>query len=88
MLKIYKDIKNMKMTSRQCKAARSLLGWNQDDLAGYSCLGTATVRIFESPNNTTTQQKSTMKLLLDAFNKAGILFSEEDGAGVYLQANK
>ena len=40
------------LTPRLCKAARALLGWRQEELAEYSCVGLGLVRHFEAEART------------------------------------
>ena len=60
------------MTPKQCRAARALLGWNQESLARAAGCSVLTVRNFEKgrralmPNN--------RQAIVDAFAKAGIEF--------------
>jgi transcriptional regulator with XRE-family HTH domain len=63
--------------SRQIKAARALLDWSQDDLAGVADLSIATIRKLElgdiSPRRKTTQR------VRQAFEDAGLEFIDPAG---------
>ena len=79
------------ITPAQCRAARSLLDWKQEDLAERSALGIVTIRQFEGRK--TTPRRSTLKLLQDTFEEAGIVFiaagegtEPADGPGVRLRS--
>jgi transcriptional regulator with XRE-family HTH domain len=67
------------MTPAQCRAARGLLDWTQDDLAAKSRASVVTVRNFE--NEKSTPQTGTMVLLEQAFAEAGVEFIDENGGG-------
>jgi transcriptional regulator with XRE-family HTH domain len=65
------------LKSRQIKAARALLDWSQEDLAGHSNLSIATIRKLElghlSPRGKTSQA------IRRAFEHNGLEFVEPDG---------
>ena len=67
----------------QIRAARALLGWHQEDLSKASGVGTATIRRMEKSNRTITGYVSTLVRIQAAFEKAGILFIDDDDAGGY-----
>ena len=67
------------ITPTLSRAARVLLGWNQDDLAEHSSVGINTIRMFEGSKS--KPHKSTVRLLTETFEKAGIEFIEENGGG-------
>ena len=71
------------ITSAQCRAARSLLSWTQEDLAKKSVVGLNTIRKFEGGK--TSPHSSTLKLLRDAFEAVGIEFTDDNGIGVKLK---
>jgi DNA-binding transcriptional regulator YiaG len=72
------------MTPAQCRAARGLLHWSQDDLARAADIGVATVRNFE--NERSAPQRSSLKLMRQAFEAAGVeLIDNGDGPGVRLR---
>ena len=58
------------MTNIQCKAARALLGWSQDELARKSLVTRGTVCNFE--RGISTPNTSTLHLIKGALEKAGI----------------
>jgi transcriptional regulator with XRE-family HTH domain len=70
----------------QAKAARLLLGWSQDALAGAACVSTSSVKTFEygkklpSPNI-----RSAIQLALEA---ASVIFGEENGEGAGVSLRK
>jgi DNA-binding XRE family transcriptional regulator len=60
------------MLPAQCRAARGLLRWNQDDLADAAAVSTVTVRNFE--NEKSTPQRATIEVMRRAFEAAGVEF--------------
>ena len=76
---------------RQIRAARSLLGWRQEELSKASGVGTATIRRIENGGSPISGNISTVMRIQRAFEKAGILFIGEDeigGMGVRLAKKK
>lgn len=69
----------MTLTAAQCRAARALIAWSQDDLADASKVAKATIANFEtgkrSPYDRTLVD---MKAALEA---AGVEFIPENGGG-------
>jgi transcriptional regulator with XRE-family HTH domain len=70
------------ITASQCRAARGLLNWTQQQLADVAHIGVATVRLFESEAIDT--RRSTLALLRQAFELAGVEFTNGDQPGVRL----
>lgn len=70
------------ITPSQCRAARALLDWSQQDLAEAAKIGNATIRNFEAAR--TEPQHATLDVLRRTLEKAGVMFVEADehGAGV------
>jgi transcriptional regulator with XRE-family HTH domain len=60
------------MLPKQCRAARGLLNWTQQDLAIRACVGLSTVKNFESKLRATTQ--ANIDAMRQAFEDAGIEF--------------
>ena len=71
------------ITAAQCRAARALLKWNQRELAARANIGVSTIRTFET--NVTTPYQTTLGILKETFEKAGIEFIDDDGLGVKLK---
>jgi transcriptional regulator with XRE-family HTH domain len=65
------------MKAMQCRAARGLLDWTQDDLAREAGVSALTIRNFEGGR--TMPNPATMTVLRLAFEKAGIEFLDDDG---------
>lgn len=65
----------------QCRAARALLEWTQQDLAEAAEIGNATIRNFESGKS--LPQSATLRILVQALQAAGVDFiDDERGEGV------
>lgn len=72
------------ITPAQCRAARGLLRWSQEDLAARSEVGLSTIKKFEA-EMTAAPHKSTLKVLCQTFQAAGIQFTDDNGIGVKLK---
>jgi transcriptional regulator with XRE-family HTH domain len=72
----------LKISIRQIKAARSLLGWSQDDLAEKSGVSKPTIGRLESQDGETVGgRQETGATLVAALEKAGVEFIAENGGG-------
>jgi transcriptional regulator with XRE-family HTH domain len=79
------------LQTAQIRAARALLGWNQDDLAKASKVSIATIRRVEAQQGPMMGYVSTLIGIQSAFENAGIRFLDSDaegGIGVRLAAPK
>jgi transcriptional regulator with XRE-family HTH domain len=74
------------MLPEQCKAARSLLGMTQPQLAEASGLGLSTVVDFERDRRTVSPEA--VQAMRDALKRAGVIFVEENGAGPGVRLKK
>ncbi len=74
------------ITASQCRAARGLLGWTQQELADSARIGVATVRLFEAQNART--RAATLAVLKQALEAAGVEFIEENGGGPGVRLRK
>jgi transcriptional regulator with XRE-family HTH domain len=70
----------------QCRAARGLLDWSQQDLADHAGLGIVTVRQIEA--GTTEPRRATLVVLKQAFERAGVDFIDENGGGPGVRLRK
>lgn len=61
----------------QCRAARGLLGWTQQQLGTEAEVSPSTVKFFEGDKKTTHPR--TVEALRRAFEAAGVEFLERDG---------
>ena len=64
----------------QCRAARGLLDWNQQDLAREAGVGVVTIRQLEAGIN--QPRRATLVVIRHALEAAGIEFIEDNGGGV------
>jgi transcriptional regulator with XRE-family HTH domain len=74
------------ITASQCRAARGLLNWTQQQLADAARIGVATVRLFES--EATETRHATLAVIRHAFELAGVEFIDENGGGPGLRLKK
>jgi len=74
------------VTAAQCRAARGLLDWSQQDLADHAGLGIVTVRQIEA--GTTEPRRATLVVLRQAFDRAGVDFIDENGGGPGVRLRK
>lgn len=76
----------MVMIPEQCRAARSLLSWTMQDLAGAAEGSPDTVRRFEDGE---TLKPETVARLQRALERGGVVFkSNGDGPGVHLKRRR
>jgi transcriptional regulator with XRE-family HTH domain len=61
---------------KQCRAARELLGWKQNDLAEKSSISAATIADFE--RGVRELRVSTLEKLINTFEDAGIKFENDE----------
>ena len=64
----------------QCRAARALVGWSQDDLANASGVAKATIAYFETEKR--QPYDKTLGDLRRVLEKNGVAFIDLDGGGV------
>lgn len=76
------------LTPEQCRAARGLINWSQNDLEKKSKIAKKTIADFELGN--TTPYSRTTEALRRALEGAGVIFidSNGDGPGVRLRKRK
>ena len=67
----------MEISPAQCRAARALLGWNQDKLAAKVGVAVKTIRSFESGRR--KPLGITRAAIRQALEQAGIEFLSDDG---------
>lgn len=70
---------HLMMTPAQCRAARALLDWSQQQLADSARIGNATIRNFEAGRS--SPQNATLDVLRRALEAAGVEFIPENGGG-------
>lgn len=74
------------LSAAQCRAARGLLDWTQQDLADAARIGVATVRVFEGEGADARQ--ATVAVLKRAFETAGVVFIDDNGGGPGVRLRK
>ena len=74
------------LTPAQCRAARGLIKWTQDDLAHQAEVGVVTIRNFE--NGHVATHKGSLLLIRNAFEKAGVEFIDANGGGPGVRLRK
>jgi transcriptional regulator with XRE-family HTH domain len=74
------------MNPAQCRAARALLKWTQEDLANKSGASPVTIRNFE--NERSSAQKGTLLLIRKTLEDAGVEFISENGGGAGVRLRK
>lgn len=70
-----------KVSIRQVKAARALLGWSQQELAAAAGVSEPTVKRLEAAEGPLGGRAETIDKLLAALERAGIDFIKENGGG-------
>ena len=74
------------ISASQCRAARGLLDWSQQDLANRSGVGIVTIRQLEG--ETHQPRRATLTVVRQALEKAGVEFIEENGGGAGVRLKK
>jgi len=74
------------ITSAQCRAARGLIGWSQQQLASKAQVGIVTVHQLEA--GTSEPRHSTLDVIKRAFELAGVEFIDENGGGPGVRLRK
>jgi predicted transcriptional regulator len=67
------------ITPAQCRAARGLLAWSQQDLASEAGVGIVTVHQLEA--GTSQPRRATLDVIRRALERAGVEFIDENGGG-------
>jgi ribosome-binding protein aMBF1 (putative translation factor) len=80
------DMKSiLKVSIRQIKAARALLGWSQEDLAAMAGVSVPTVKRLEAADGLLGGREDTGTKLRGALERAGIEFTNGKHPGVRLR---
>lgn len=80
------ELRRGMITASQCRGARGLLNWTQDDLAKAAKVGIVTVRQFEGGN--AEPRNSTLVVMTGALEAAGVEFIPENGGGPGVRLRK
>lgn len=75
----------MLIITQQIKAARSLIGWEQHQLASNAGVGISTIRRLEGLEGPIGAHFETVEKIRRAFESAGVEFMGEPGPGVRLK---
>ncbi len=67
------------VTAEQCRAARGLLAWSQQDLAEKAGVGIVTIHQLEA--GTSQPRRATVDVVKRALESAGVEFIDENGGG-------
>lgn len=78
----------LKVSIRQVKAARALLGWPQEELAARSKISSTTVKRLEAADGDIGGRPETGASLVAALEDAGIEFIPENGGGAGVRLTK
>jgi predicted transcriptional regulator len=78
----------LKVSIRQIKAARALLGWSQDDLAKEAEVSIPTVKRLEALDGPLGGRDQTAERIVTAINSAGVEFIDENGGGAGVRLRK
>ena len=73
-------------TPAQCRAARGLIGWSQQELARQAQVGIVTVHQLEA--GLSQPRRATLEVIQRAFESAGIEFIDENGGGPGVRLRK
>jgi predicted transcriptional regulator len=78
----------LKVSTRQIKAARSLLAWSQNDLAARSGVSEPTIKRLEAEDGELGGRADTGDKIVHALVSAGIEFIPENGGGAGVRLRK
>jgi transcriptional regulator with XRE-family HTH domain len=74
------------ITPAQCRAARGLLDWTQQELADEAGVSIVTVRHFEAGSN--EPRRATLEVIRRALEGGGVEFIDENGGGPGVRLQK
>ena len=74
------------ITPGQCRAARALIGWSQQELASKAGVGIMTVHQLEKDGS--QSRRATLEVVQRALESAGVEFIEENGGGAGVRLRK
>jgi transcriptional regulator with XRE-family HTH domain len=77
-----------RISIRQLKAARELVGWKQTDLSEASGLSIVTIRRLESQDGELGGRADTAAKIVAALEAAGVIFVDENGEGPGVRLRK
>lgn len=71
----------VRLTPRLCRAARALIGMDQNDLASLSGVSRSTIGAFEIKDERARLMGANNRALIEAFEQAGLQFIPENEGG-------
>jgi transcriptional regulator with XRE-family HTH domain len=78
----------LKVSIRQLKAARSLIGWSQEELASAAKVSLPTIKRLEAANGLLGGRETTAEKIRIALEWAGVEFIQENGGGAGVRLRK
>ena len=78
----------LKVSIRQLKAARTLIGWSQEELASAADISLPTIKRLEAAEGWLGGRQTTGHKIRAALEKAGIEFIDENGGGPGVRLRK
>jgi transcriptional regulator with XRE-family HTH domain len=77
-----------KVSIRQIKAARALLGWSQETLAAAAVVSVPTIKRLEAEDGMLGGRNETAAKIRSALEAAGVEFIDENGGGPGVRLRK
>lgn len=71
----------LKVSIKQLKAARMLVGWSQHELAAAAGISLPTIKRLEAANGLLGGRETTAQKIKRALERAGVNFIDENGGG-------
>jgi predicted transcriptional regulator len=78
----------LKVSIRQIKAARALLGWSQEELAAAANVSVPTIKRLEAQEGSLGGRTNTGNKIKTAIENAGVEFIDENGGGAGVRMKK
>jgi predicted transcriptional regulator len=78
----------LKVSIRQLKAARALIGWSQEELASAAEVSLPTIKRLEAAEGWLAGRQTTAHKIRVALEKAGVEFIDENGGGPGVRLRK
>jgi len=78
----------MSISPAQCRAARGLIGWSQDDLAAATSGDVAKRSLVRFEKGETVPQLRTLAAIRAALEAAGVIFIDQNGDGPGVRLKK
>ena len=78
----------LKVSIRQLKAARTLIGWSQEELASAAGISLPTIKRLEAAEGILGGRETTARKIRSALENAGLEFIDENGGGLGVRLRK